>query len=76
MATKHNAGPTGHEEPTEAEIAFYRGILAKMRETDRRGDGAVRYEGEMIDYAMLARAEQVLRDAERYQRTAKARAGQ
>ena len=21
MATKHNAGPTGHEEPTEAEIA-------------------------------------------------------
>ncbi len=51
--------------PTEAEIGFYRGILAKMEETDARGNGAVKYQGEMIDYAMIARARQVLRDAER-----------
>lgn len=54
--------------PTEAEIQFYQGILAKMEETDAQGNGAVRYEGEMIDYAMIARARQVLRDAERTKR--------
>ncbi|MGC4251824.1 MAG: hypothetical protein QM605_10310, partial [Sphingobium sp.] len=51
--------------PTEAELAFYRGVIAKMKETDATGDGAVRYEGQMIDYAMLARAEQVIAQAER-----------
>lgn len=52
--------------PTAQEVAFYQGILDKMKETDAIGDGAVRYEGEMIDYAMIARAQEVLRDAQRF----------
>ncbi|HEF4735094.1 CoA ester lyase [Burkholderia multivorans] len=60
--------------PTDREVTFYRGIIDRMKETDATGDGAVRYEGEMIDYAMLARAKEVLRDAERYEKVVAGRA--
>jgi citrate lyase subunit beta/citryl-CoA lyase len=51
--------------PTQREVDFYEGIIAKMKEAEAAGSGAVRFEGEMIDYAMIARAKQVLEDAKR-----------
>ena len=37
-----------------------------MNEAEARGDAAVRYRGIMVDYAMLPRAHDVLREAERF----------
>jgi citrate lyase subunit beta/citryl-CoA lyase len=52
--------------PSAAEIEDARSLLAAMQEGEARGDGAVNHRGRMVDYAMLARARQILRDAERY----------
>ncbi|MFT4069149.1 HpcH/HpaI aldolase/citrate lyase family protein [Paraburkholderia sp.] len=60
--------------PTDKEVMFYQGIIDTMEKTDATGDGAVRYEGEMIDYAMLARAREVLRDAARFEKIKASRA--
>jgi citrate lyase subunit beta / citryl-CoA lyase len=38
---------------TEEEIAHYEGLIAALEEGHRRGDGAVRYKGAMIDLAFL-----------------------
>jgi citrate lyase subunit beta/citryl-CoA lyase len=51
--------------PTAEEVEYYSGLIEAMREGERRGDGAVRYRGLMIDYAMLPEAEAVLREAKR-----------
>lgn len=51
--------------PSEEEVAYFSGLVAAMREAERRGDGAVTYAGAMVDYAMLPLAEEVLREAER-----------
>lgn len=51
--------------PTPEEVEYYSGLIEAMREGERRGDGAVRYRGLMIDYAMLPEAEAVLREAKR-----------
>jgi citrate lyase subunit beta/citryl-CoA lyase len=37
-----------------------------MREAEQRGDAAVRYEGAMVDYAMMPVAEEVIRQAKRH----------
>ncbi|MEX3764890.1 CoA ester lyase [Paraburkholderia phenoliruptrix] len=54
--------------PTDEEVRYYQGILDAMNETEQKGNGAVRFGGEMIDYAMIARAKQFLRDAERFKK--------
>lgn len=51
--------------PTPEEVEYFTGLIEAMREGERRGDGAVRYRGMMIDYAMLPEAEAVLREAKR-----------
>lgn len=51
--------------PTPEEVEYFSGLVEAMREGERRGDGAVRYRGLMIDYAMLPEAEAVLREAKR-----------
>jgi citrate lyase subunit beta/citryl-CoA lyase len=51
--------------PTVDEVRYFRGLLAAMREAERRGDAAVRYEGMMVDYAMMPLAEEVIREAKR-----------
>lgn len=51
--------------PTPEEVEYFADLLEAMREGERRGDGAVRYRGMMVDYAMLPHAEAVLREAER-----------
>jgi len=52
--------------PSESEIAEAVGLLTAMRDAEATGSGAVAYRGRMVDYAMLARAEEVLQQARRY----------
>ncbi len=51
--------------PTQDEIEYHTGVLEAMREAENRGIGAVRYRGEMIDYASIPHANEVLREAQR-----------
>ena len=46
--------------PSEAEVAYARGLLAAFREGEARGVGAVKYEGMMVDYANVRLAERTL----------------
>jgi len=46
--------------PSDAEVAYARGLLAAFREGEARGVGAVKYEGMMVDYANVRLAERTL----------------
>jgi citrate lyase subunit beta/citryl-CoA lyase len=46
--------------PTEAELAFYRGLLEAFAEAEKQGHAAVVYEGDMVDYAMVQTAKDIL----------------
>lgn len=46
--------------PSEAEVAYARGLLTAFREGEARGVGAVKYEGMMVDYANVRLAERTL----------------
>jgi citrate lyase subunit beta/citryl-CoA lyase len=52
--------------PTEADVAYYRGMLDAFAEAEKAGIAAVRYHGAMVDYAMLPLAREVVADAARY----------
>jgi citrate lyase subunit beta/citryl-CoA lyase len=52
--------------PTEAEVAYYQGMLDAFAESEKLGIAAVRYHGAMVDYAMLPLAREVVADAARY----------
>lgn len=52
--------------PTPEEVEYNAGLVAAMKVAESNGDAAIRYRGAMVDYAMLPRAHQVLRDAERF----------
>ncbi len=49
--------------PSEAEVERARGILLAMEDAHRDGQGAVSYNGKMIDLASLRQAETVVRKA-------------
>lgn len=49
--------------PTAEEIDYAQGVIAAVREAQDRGDGAVQFRGQMVDYAMLPHAHDVLRRA-------------
>jgi citrate lyase subunit beta/citryl-CoA lyase len=59
--------------PSVEEEAYYRGLLEALEQGQREGRGAVRYEGAMIDLAMLPTARAVVTDAERYRQRARRR---
>jgi len=46
--------------PSEAEVAYARGLLEAFREGEARGVGAVKFEGMMVDYANVRLAERTL----------------
>lgn len=50
--------------PTSAEIKFARGLLAAFKNAVEQGQGAIRYEGVMVDYANARLAERTLALAE------------
>jgi len=59
--------------PTPEEVDYYTGLIEAMRDAERQGDGAVRYRGLMVDYAMLPHAEAILAEAKRRNITAAGR---
>ena len=46
--------------PDEAELAHARGLIAAMEAAEREGNAAVTYEGNMVDYAMVTTARELL----------------
>ena len=46
--------------PNEAELAHARGLIAAMEAAEREGSAAVTYEGDMVDYAMVTTARELL----------------
>jgi citrate lyase subunit beta / citryl-CoA lyase len=52
--------------PTAAEVAYYQGMLEAFAEAEKQGIAAVRYQGAMVDYAMLPLAREVVAEATRY----------
>jgi citrate lyase subunit beta/citryl-CoA lyase len=51
--------------PTPEEVAYFAGLLAAFEDAERRGLGAVTYQGAMVDYAMLPLAREVVEEARR-----------
>ena len=52
--------------PTREEAEHAAGLIAAMQEAERAGLGAVSYRGQMVDYAMVPDAEEVVRMARRH----------
>jgi citrate lyase subunit beta/citryl-CoA lyase len=52
-------------QPSEQAVTYYEGLIAALEEGHRRGEGAVRYEGAMVDLAMLPIARDVVAEASR-----------
>ncbi len=46
--------------PNEAELAHARGLIEAMEAAEREGSAAVTYEGDMVDYAMVTTARELL----------------
>ena len=46
--------------PNEAELAHARGLIAAMEAAERVGSAAVTYDGDMVDYAMVTTARELL----------------
>jgi len=51
--------------PSTEEIEFARGLISTFEEAEARGQGAVRYQGMMIDYANVRLAKRTLAMAQR-----------
>lgn len=50
-------------QPTAEQIAYYEGLIAALEEAHGRGEGAVKYQGAMVDAAMLPVARDVVGEA-------------
>jgi citrate lyase subunit beta/citryl-CoA lyase len=46
--------------PSAEEIAFFKGLIETFEEAERKGSAAVVYQGDMIDYAMVKTAREML----------------
>ena len=53
--------------PTAEEADYFAGMIAAFSAAEREGLGAVRYQGAMIDYAMLPLARQTVAEFQRRQ---------
>ncbi|WP_162409465.1 HpcH/HpaI aldolase/citrate lyase family protein [Acuticoccus sediminis] len=51
--------------PTREEAQYFAGMIDAMAAAEARGDSAVRYEGTMVDYAMLPHAHDIVDEATR-----------
>lgn len=50
--------------PSAQEIAFFKGLIETFEEAEKKGSAAVVYQGDMIDYAMVKTARELLEFAE------------
>jgi citrate lyase subunit beta / citryl-CoA lyase len=53
--------------PTADEVAWYEGLIEAFETAEKAGLGAVKYQGAMVDYAMLPLAREVIAEARRHQ---------
>jgi citrate lyase subunit beta/citryl-CoA lyase len=53
--------------PTPGQVRFAKGVIEAMRKAESEGTGAARFEGLMIDYAVLMAARQTIEYAERHE---------
>lgn len=67
MHPSHVAIANAVYSPTAEEYQYFEGLLQAFSEAEAQGLGAVRYQGAMIDYAMLPRARQVVAEYRRRQ---------
>ena len=51
--------------PTPEEVAYFEGLLAAFEDAEKAGLGAVKYQGAMVDYAMLPLARDIVAEAKR-----------
>jgi citrate lyase subunit beta / citryl-CoA lyase len=65
MHPSHVALASAVFRPTSEEVAYFTGLLAAFEAAERRGLGAVTYQGAMVDYAMLPLAREVVEEARR-----------
>ena len=65
MHPSHVAIANAVYSPTKDEAEYFEGMLRAFAEAERAGQGAVRYRGAMIDYAMLPLAKQVVAEYRR-----------
>jgi citrate lyase subunit beta/citryl-CoA lyase len=65
MHPSHVALANAAFRPTPEEVAYFASMLAAFEEAERRGLGAVTYQGAMVDYAMLPLAREVVEEARR-----------
>lgn len=52
--------------PTAEEVAYFEGLLKAFEDAEKSGLGAVKYQGAMVDYAMLPLAREIVAEARRY----------
>ncbi len=65
MHPSHVAIANAVYSPTKEEVEYFEGLLQAFAEAERAGQGAVRYRGAMVDYAMLPLARQVVAEYRR-----------
>ncbi len=51
--------------PTADEVAYFEGLLKAFEDAEKAGLGAVKYQGAMVDYAMLPLAREIVAEARR-----------
>jgi citrate lyase subunit beta/citryl-CoA lyase len=67
MHPSHVALANAVYSPTKDEAEYYEGMLQAFAQAERAGQGAFRYRGAMVDYAMRPLAEQVVAEYRRRQ---------
>lgn len=51
--------------PTPEEVAYFEGLLQAFEDAEKAGLGAVKYQGAMVDYAMLPLAREIVAESRR-----------
>ena len=52
--------------PTPEELAYFEGLLKAFEDAEKAGLGAVKYQGAMVDYAMLPLAREIVAEAKHF----------
>ena len=65
MHPSHVAVANAVYQPTPEEVVYFTGLLQAFEVAEKAGQGAVSYQGAMVDYAMLPLAQEVMAEARR-----------
>ncbi len=70
MHPSHVAIANAVYRPTAEEAAYFEGLLKAFEDAEKAGLGAVKYQGAMVDYAMLPLAREIVTEARRHNSSA------